>query len=84
MKHSLTVNCPNLPDDKSMVLVELDNGVITGAVYYAKPWNKKEDLQKSFTPHGVSIADRCDIISCYIKQEFSRPILNWISLEGIK
>lgn len=84
MKQSLTVNCPNLPDDKSEILVELDNGVITGAVYSAKPWKNKEDLQKSFSPHGVSIVEQCGITSCYIKQEFSRPIINWISLEGIK
>jgi len=76
LKHSLTTNCPNLPDDKTMVLVELDNGVITGAIYYSKYWNKKEDLQKSFVPHGVSIVEKCGIKSCYIKQKISRPIIN--------
>jgi len=77
MKHSLLISFPNLPDDKKNVLVELENGITTGAIYTAKIWSKPEDLQSSFKPIGIETNEKCGTESCYVEPGFNSKIINW-------
>jgi len=70
--NSLEIKCPLLPDNGQIVIVELKDGTVTMARYYAEYWQEVKDLQKNFEPVGVK-ARRSD----YIEVIFNCDIVSW-------
>jgi hypothetical protein len=71
--HNLLTSYPQLPDDEQHVIIELENGIITGAVYNSKVWRESQDLQESFSPIGIESHSLLDELT------FNSKIVGWRS-----